>query len=1008
MKYNINTGHYRDFDVLHINALPPRAYFIPFGSERKLAETDFRNERKSSDKVRLLSGEWDFRFYKDCAKMPARLDTEKGKFDKITVPCMWQRTGYQEPVYLNCPYEFKTFAPFLPDTMPSAIYRKLFNVDTLKKAYILTFLGVANNADIFVNGEFVGYREGTHNTTEYDITKLIHAGENELVLVMHKWCNGSFLEAQDMFRENGINRDVLLYEYEDAYIYDYKLVAEKTGRTYSLSADVKLCGELSDKTLTVKIVRDGKAVTELTTEANADTNIKFTKLTVDEWNAEIPAYYEIYFILRDTKGDIDCARQLYGFRTIKIDGNVYLFNGKAIKMKGVNHHDTHLTKGYAMGIEDYELDVKLMKEFNVNAVRTSHYPPDPIFHQLATVYGLYIMDEGDIETHGCDELYGFCGELSMNPAWANRYVDRIQRMYFRDRNNGCIAMWSLGNESHGYYCQDRCYEFIKSENSDIPVFYEGVIRTKRFAYDVASEMYTSIPELKKLAMGEHRARHSFVDGKDLFATRPFFLCEYAHAMGVGPGNLKEYWDVIYDNDFMMGGCIWEWADHTVLHENDKYKYRYTYGGDHGEPQHDGHFCVDGLFYSDRRPHTGALEMKAVYRPVICKFANGKLTFTNTNRFRSTEYIDFCWEILQDGMVIDSGEFLKDIPAEKSATVKAPFVIKDKSADTFLNIRYYDDDFLIAMEQLPINDVTEYSVAVEPSDYGISLTNAEGYYIVEWADGYAVIAGKNGNLISYNCGGKAYISDSTEQKGFVPNFTRAFNDNDNGFLYWKKDNIKLLDAQVEDGRLLNANMTRGVVTFNAIRRVTFGEKSIDMLISTAFDAFGKMAVTGKIYPDAMENVDVPRVGLNIALDRSLENAKYYGRGRAENLPDFNIQAPMGTYSAKVADMDEPYVFPQDSGNHGDTRYLILTDDNGKGVKISGVKPFSFSVHHYTQDVLQKAQHREDLTDMNGTFLSLDGFVRGIGSSSCGPDTLPEYKIVTNDDPLKFTFVFEPIG
>lgn len=993
MKYKINKTNYRDFGVISENTLEPRSYFVPFSSFALLKNTDFRDERKKSDKAFLLSGEWDFRFYKDADRIPSTLNTDSGSWDKITVPCTWQRTGYSEPVYLNCPYEFKTVAPALPEKMPGAVYRRFFTVGSTDKVFILSFLGVANNADVYVNGEYAGYREGTHNTAEYDISALVKKGENELVVVMRKWCTGSFLEAQDMFRENGIQRDVLLYECDKTFIRDYSLVSVKKGRTYDLGCTVDICGNTDGCKVRAYLVRGGEVTAELEADASAETKLSFKKIRAEEWSAEIPNVYEVYFSLEKDGKETECVRQLYGFRTIEIACNVYLWNGQNIKMKGVNHHDTHLTKGYAIGTEDYEKDVRLMKEFNVNAVRTSHYPPDPVFHQLATVYGIYVADEADIETHGCSELYGFVDFLSMSPAWIPRYVDRVRRMYRRDRNNCDIALWSLGNESGGYVCHDACYDFIKSAGSDIPVFYEGVSGTKRFAYDVSSEMYTSIPELKKMAEGKHTRRYSVKDGKDLFLTRPFFMCEYAHAMGVGPGNLKEYWDEFYRHDFMMGGCIWEWADHTVLHENDKYKYKYTYGGDHGEPQHDGHFCVDGLFYADRRPHTGALEMKAAYRPVLCEAADkaGRYVFTNTNRFRSSGYLRIVWELLENGEVTDSGEFVKDIAPKKSAEIriahKAPC-----AEDAFLNISYYDGDSLAASEQLVLSEITEREIAPEYSLDPIGIGTAGGKTRITFANGYAEF-GEDGNLAAYNVGGRDLANTvPASGRSITANITRAFIDNDNG-IYRNNRYADFRTAYIADSYMTGAEIENGVATVYRTDEIRFAdsESGFDMNYEISFDAGGKMVIRFTLTGSCIEEADLPVCGFMFEMPRAFDNVKYYGRGEAENMPDFTLQAPVGVYSAKVADMDEPYVFPQDSGVHCDCRYLEVTDESGHGLRISCNNNFAFSAHNYTQAALQKAAHREDLADENTTVLSLNAFVRGIGSSSCGPDTLDEYKL-----------------
>ncbi len=1002
MKYKINKTNYRDFDALHIGDLAPRAYAVPFSTSAKASKADFRTERYDSDMVTCLSGEWDFKYYKDCNKMPNTLNTEKTKFDKITVPSTWQRTGYEEPVYLNCPYEFKTFAPLLPEKMSSAIYRKTFDIKDASKTYILSFLGIANNADIYVNGEFVGYREGTHNTTEYDISKNIIEGENELLVVMHKWCNGSFLEAQDMFRENGIFRDVLLFAYDDAYIFDYDIRCEKKRSGYDMTIKFDLCGNIDDIIFECKI-KSGKDVVAAAECDAADGEITLKNLDVIEWNAEIPTTYDVVLSLKKGKKEKMALRQIYAFRTIEIKGNIYYFNGKKIKTKGVNHHDTHLTKGYAMGLEDIEKDIKLMKEYNVNTVRTAHYPPDPFLLQCACVYGIYVCDEADIETHGCGELYENDSQLSMDYSFQPRYVDRVNRMYMRDRNNGCIIMWSLGNEAGGYFNQDACYDLIKSYKSDIPVHYEGVIETKRFAYDVSSEMYTSIPNLRKMVKGEHRRRHSFVDGVDLFSTRPFFMCEYAHAMGVGPGNLNEYWEIIYDNDFMMGGCIWEWADHTVLHEvteTSKYKYKYTYGGDHGEPQHDGHFCVDGLFYADRRPHTGARAMKYAYRPVICEKIGNSYAFTNTNRFRNTDYISAKWTLLENGEAVEGGDLSLSIAPEKTAKIKIEHKKIDAKKANHLNIEYFDGEHLLAVEQLVLSegkidcdfDVKDAPISVSIDGDNLNITFENGNFAINAA---------NGVISEYVKNGKNIIKPGTK---IAPNVTRAAIDND-AALFWKfkRKGLDINEFGLKCDKLDDIEIKKNAVEIE--REAEFGFKGHDD-IAVEFEykitifSNGALKVSGEVKGDNFDLADLVRMGITLELDESFDNVKYFGAGPYENMPDFNSQSPVGIYESTVDGFYEPYVFPQENGMHCDCRYVELTDNEQK-LTVKSDNLFAFSVHHFTQENLHKAQHIEDIENSHSTFLTLDAYTRGVGSSSCGPDTLEEYTY--QKDELEFEFV-----
>ena len=1006
MKYQIIKNIHNNFSVFEKNKLIPRAYAIAFADSDLLKGMCYKKERYNSDMVTVLSGEWNFKFYKSINDVPDRLDTIKTKFDTVTVPSDWQRTGYQEPVYLNCPYEIKTIAPAIPEDMPVGIYRKAVTIEKLSAKHIISFLGVSNNLSLYVNGKFAGYSEGSHNTAEFDITALLTEGVNEIIVVMFKWCNGTFLECQDMFRENGIFRDVLLYNYPESYIYDFEAVTEKSKNGYDLTVKTVL-GE--DKSCVIKAElydREKKLLAEK--EADGEEEIIFKDLDVKEWNAEIPVCYALYLtVIKDGK-EAMTVRQFIGFRTIKIENGIFYVNDKPIKVKGVNHHDTDLYKGYSMSLEDMERDVRLMKELNCNGVRTSHYPPDPFFITLCDINGLYVIDEADIETHGCGEMFDDVSRISHDLKWAKHYVDRVKRMYFRDRNHPSILMWSLGNEAGGYKCHDKCYQFLKSTGTPVPVHYEGVVRTKRFHYDVISEMYTCTEDIERM-MANKRIRE-YDDKKYLckeYSKYPFYLCEYAHAMGVGPGNLEEYWDLFYKWDNSMGGCIWEWADHAVYHDgSDKYKYTYTYGGDHGEKQHDGHFCVDGLMYADRRLHTGAKEMKVVYRPVRAEYkGDGVFAFTNTNRFRNSSYIGIKYDYQVNGISEKTGDITLDIDAMNTEAVKLSDVIIKEGADCYINFIYTDKETgkEIAVEQLElaVSDC-EYDIEIGSK---ISAESENGILIVVYDNGKATFDGTTGELTSYIVNGKEILNTSpAEGKGINLNLYRALIDNDarmrdkwaEGGLNKLKKNLEHFSASIEDGE----------IEIDVLYTMKHKRKAMyNWFIKYVISSLGAMeikTVLRKVSADAV--TDIPRFGVTLEIDRSFDKAKYFGRGEAENMPDFKAQSPVGIYEAKVEDMYEPYVYPQENGMHCDTRWLKLSDGENT-VAFFGDAPFNFSVHHQTQSAIDKAQHQEDLKDMNTTYLSIDGFTRGIGSSSCGPDTREEFRL-NADKVMEFSFTIIP--
>ena len=1006
MQYIFNRENYRNFDVFQDGKLQGRAYFIPYSSKAALKKTDCLTERYHSDLVTVLSGEWEFKYYDKLELLPTHFDTSAVQFQKIQVPSTWQRTGFCAPIYLNTRYEFHLMPPEIPKDMPVGVYRKTFTLQNPAKKYILSFLGVAPCLDVYVNGKYVGYSEGSHNTAEFDITRYLTEGENELVCVVHRYSTGTYLECQDMFRETGIFRDVLLYCLDDCFLHDFEIKTRrhKSG-LYDLTVTAAVLGNTSGHTLEAALYDGETVLAEAKAAAQESTVFNFEKLDVTEWNAEMPKVYTLYLTLRKGNKVLNVVRNFTGFKAVTIEGEIFKFNRIPIKMKGVNHHDSHPVTGYVMSAEDIQKDLTLMKQYNVNTVRTSHYPPDPMLLTLADILGLYIVDEADIETHGAGsigphKLYK-PNLISHDPKWEPRYVDRVSRMYLRDRNHPSVTMWSLGNESGGYNNQDKCYEYLKKVCPEIPVHYEGVIRTSRTAYDVISEMYTGIPDIIKYRDGTRG---------DKYKGKPFYLCEYAHAMGVGPGGLEDYWQVFYSSDKLMGGCIWEWCDHAVHHEKgDGYRYEYTYGGDHKEEMHDGNFCVDGLFYPDRTPHTGALEMKEVYRPLrAVKMDATTYKFINTNRFRPSDYIQVNWVLCENGKPVKSGSLTTDIPPRGEALVQIPAEIKNRERDYILNFTYEDINSgeVIAHEQFIINDVP-LKYQIDKSKKAL-LTEQNDCYVITSPDCTVVFSQETGALESYKVKGREMlnIAPISENYGFLPNIHRAPIDNESV-------EAKMVKLRKKTGQM-QPRFT-GIAAKEVNDHIAV---SVRYAYAPGFFPWYVCKMEYSVYPDGTIKVeaelersffgqkDLPRFGVVLELPRAFSNVYYYGRGVAENLPDMNAQAPVGIYESTVPEMHENYIKPQDNGNHGGTKYLRLTDAAGTGLQFFSASKFSFSVHNYTQDLLCKAKHREDVYPQNTTFVSIDGFVRGAGTASCGPDTLEKYRIPFQA-PLKFEFAVQPV-
>ena len=562
-------------------------------------------------------------------------------------------------------------------------------------------------------------------------------------------------------------------------------------------------------------------------------------------------------------------------------------------------------------------------------------------------------------------------------------------------------MWSLGNESGGYKCQDKCYEFLKSVCPEIPVHYEGAIRTKRVGYDVISEMYTDIENVIKTAKGTR--------GKKYFE-KPFFLCEYCHAMGVGPGALEEYWDVFYSSDKLMGGCIWEWCDHAVYHGKDdkKYKYEYTYGGDHGEEMHDKNFCVDGLVFPDRTLHTGALEMKHAYRPVRSVVSGGNtLLLTNTYRFLSTDVLTVKWELCFDCEKVKDGVIDKVIAPSATAEVTLPLGRIPSDRLVTLNIFYEDKNGAeISREQHVLCDAP---AAIETGDKKVLLTESDSGYSAEFDNGKIEFSRSTGEILSYTADSTELISKTPLSgiSGFLPNIYRAPSDNEevNPVPKWNREKLAKVKAVYKGMR---AESEEKEVKITAYYDMTDGKRLYyKSFIEYTVFSDGTVKVRSSLAKKRYGWKELPRFGLTAELPKEFSNVKYLGRGPYENLCDFNGQSPIGLYKTTVKEMHVDYIKPQDNGNHGAVRFAEFTDGNGKGLAFLGAPKFSFSAHDYTQKILCAARHREDVIHEDTTFVSIDGFVRGTGTASCGQDTLMKYRFVL-DDTIEFRFAMKPIA
>ncbi|MGN1124462.1 MAG: glycoside hydrolase family 2 TIM barrel-domain containing protein, partial [Eubacterium sp.] len=849
--------------------------------------------------------------------------------------------------------------------------------------YFITFLGVCACVELYVNGSYAGYGEGSHNSSEFDITQYLNDGENELAAVVYKWSTGTYLECQDMFRENGIFRDVYITAQPSSYIFDFTFKASKTNQGYDAVIHTDAFGD-KNSSVKAELVSDGEIIAR--SEEPVGRDIEFKSLPVREWNAENPVCYDLVLTLCSSSCELQHIRQKVGFKAMNIDGCCYLLNGKAIKLKGVNHHDTHPVRGYAMTADDLKKDIELMKEYNVNCVRTSHYPPDPIMLTMCDAYGIYVVDEADIETHGC--FVKNIDLISDDPKWEKHYIDRVEALYERDKNHPCIVMWSMGNEAGGIKNFDACYAFLKTK-TDIPVHYEPACRSPRVRYDILAHFYTPVDEMRALDRGEWQ------DPRNNDA--PFFLCEYAHSMGVGPGGLDEYWDVIYSSNRFLGGCIWEWADHSHYDENAKYKY--TYGGDHKDRLNSGNFCCDGLFYPDRTPSSSALCMKNVYSPLKAYQKDGFYFVRNTNFFESSQGIHITCTLLKNGkseILLESDEIIK--PQE---SVKLPISPEFYDCDAFLIFKFTKDGNVISRQQIILN---EHFPSRSFKNEKHSWTDTNGVKALQCENG-KMQWDKSGRLISLtDKGGNSVLADGAN--GFEPMLYQSVIDN---HVYvasdLKKaglDRLKIKKTKGDFNEFLNT-VKEGIeisAKGKAIFKTEISQKAVEN---------GALCVTATVTSLSKKPLDMLQIGLVLKLNGRYSHVRYYGMGDTESYCDFSMQDVMGIYEACADKMYIDNIKPQESGNRNMVRFAEITDENGRGIRITALEQaLNFKAVDVDEMTLRRAKHIEDVVHTDSTFVHINGFVRGIGSASCGPDTADRYKKVLHlGETYSYFFKFELI-
>jgi beta-galactosidase len=993
------TQYWEDLKVLQVNREAPRAYYIPYGE----AEAASSGKRGRSPSYQTLNGRWKFQYHpsvKDVEDGFYDVSADVSAWDDLTVPSCWQVKGYDQLQYTNVNYPFPCDPPYVPNDNPAGLYVREFNISENwdeKETYIV-FEGVNSCFYLWVNGEFAGYSQGSRVPAEFNISPYIKSGKNRMAVMVLKWCDGTYIEDQDLWRFSGIFRDVYLLARDHNHIVD---VFNKQEISDDFQKAVLKCELETTDRLEVKaqlrnakgdVIHEGKAMIE------RKGSLEFEVLQPVLWNAESPYLYSLYIY----SGDEVLLFQV-GFRKVEIKDGVFMINGAAVKLKGVNRHDSHPELGQTIPINHMIKDLVLMKRHNVNTIRTSHYPNDPRFLDLCNEYGFYLIDEADLECHGVFHA-GDYHMLTKNPDWEDAFLDRAIRMVERDKNHPSIVMWSLGNES-GYDVNHMAMaRWTKGRDASRPVHYEGVDPRHKGSFntdviDVESRMYSSPEYIENYA-------------KDENSTKPMFLCEYSHAMGNGPGDLKDYWDIIYKYPKLMGGCVWEWSDHGIKTQSAKGTEYFAYGGDFGDQPNDGNFCIDGLVGPDRKPHTGLLELKQVIAPIRIEaedLRNGSIIVTNLFDFIDLSHIELAWKIEKDGQLIDQGEPIQlnasphavqrvSIPYELPAESRSRYFLT-VSCRSKRDTRWAEAGHEICFGQfeLPVYRLQERTAQKIPA---IHLNKSGHQLSIEGFDFKHVFDMYDGLFIKITKHGMDMIDAPVKF-----NIWRAPTDNDRKIKHsWMEEGYDRASMHVYGSEITNQTETSVEI---AVKFSLGGYIKIPILHGTALwkvDGTGEISL--KVNIAVREGlVFLPRFGLQLTMPQGTEEVEYFGLGPHESYIDKRQSVKKGKYLLTVDEMFENYIMPQENGSRYGTEWAIVSNEQGMGMKFSGSDDFSINAAHYTPEDLTLAAHDYELVRRKETIVHLDYKISGVGSNSCGPELLVPYRL--DEKEFKFELRLKPV-
>ncbi len=993
---------WQDPEIVEVNREKPHANLFPYESYEKALE----NKRDKSQNFIDLNGKWKFNWVKKPADRPIdfyKEDFDVTSWDEIDVPSNWELKGYGVPIYVNIPYEWTTDPnpPDVPvDYNPVGSYKRNFTIpESWDGRKVFIHLGAVKSAFyIWVNGEKVGYSQGSKTPAEFDLTPFIKTGENSVALEVYRWSDGSWLECQDFWRISGIERDVYLYSTPKAHIFDY--FADATLMNYYRDGLLNLeclLKNYSDRTsryeLKINLLKDGETIFDksekLRLKKNSEEMVRFSEEfpDVEKWSAEIPNLYTLVMELKDSKGEsLEFISSRIGFRTSEVRNGQFLINGVPVLLKGVNRHEHDEFEGHVVSKESMLTDVRLMKQNNINAVRTSHYPNDPYWYELCDKYGLYVIDEANIESHGM----GYDPEktLGNNPLFVKSHLDRTIRMVERSKNHPSIIIWSLGNEAGDGICFDATYDWIKQRDVSRPVQYERAEGGRNT--DIFCPMYQRLPGILGYVM----------EIKD----KPLILCEYAHAMGNSTGNLVDYWDAIESHDQLQGGFIWDWVDQGLAKYTDDGEKYWAYGGDFGpeDVPSDGTFCLNGLVFPDRTPHPGLKEVKKVYQFIEFKpvnFSFDEIMITNKYDFKTLNDMAIYWEIESQGKVLQQGTLMNpDIQPKQSRiyTLEIEPFKPEPGREYFLNLTAFQ-----AMDSELINSghIFAYDQFEIPVPSKETKSSDEGSKVVyQSAEELKVDAG--GITYSFNKANGLLISVVKEEREYLKeplriNFWRAPIENDWGNKM--PDRLSVWRNAGKNAELRSIEHEQREAGYYEVD-VDYWLPDVQSFYYINYEINGNGELRVNAYMDPMEPgyPELPRFGMMMAADGEFDQLEWFGRGPHENYMDRKTSAIVGHYRSTPEEQYVPYIAPEENGYKTDTRWFTLTDDSGKGIMLKGVPHISFSTLHFTNEDLTREKrdgmHTTDLVPREDVYINVDYAQMGVGGdNSWGAKPLAKYSL-----------------